>query len=475
MPCTSAFTPIHTFMLMVWVPLLISWAWNTQGAPEYAEVKEFPGFDGQLPSKHFAGYITVGNQPHKRHLYYYFATSERNPSKDAVLLWINGGPACSGLDALMHQHGPLKIIDDVTTRRGPVKLISNPFSWSQIANIIYVDSPAGTGYSYADSDGDYITNDTKTVSDLYEFTLKFFAEYPEFLPNPLYLAGCSYSGVIVPVLAQEIVIGNEAGNNLNLNFKGYALGNAAIDIDIENNGRVPFAHRMGLISDELYEDLTSSCRGNYWKNTDPDCLKNLEAFHVNIEGINTDHVLCLPCKFELGLCLKPNCYDSDQKEYSLPQNSEYDSIHCHIFNTNQKRLLDLETTRQTLHAVPVKISGEWVRCANTKLNYQRDIFSLIPYHLNLTSKGYRAFIYCGDHDMIIPYTATMEWIKALNYSVIKGWHPWFVDGSIVGYNVQYDHNLLFATFKGAGHTVSQYMPREALIAYQRWIDGAGSL
>lgn len=41
-----------------------------------------------------------------------------------------------------------------------------------MASIIYVDSPAGTGYSYADSVDDYITNDTKTVADLYEFILK---------------------------------------------------------------------------------------------------------------------------------------------------------------------------------------------------------------------------------------------------------------------------------------------------------------
>ncbi|XP_039124603.1 serine carboxypeptidase-like 18 [Dioscorea cayenensis subsp. rotundata] len=252
------------------------------------------------------------------------------------------------------------------------------------------------------------------------------------------------------------------------------MGNAAIDINIENNGKIPFAHRMGLISDEIYEDLTSSCKGNYWRNSDPDCLKNLEVFQANIQGINKEHVLCLPCQFELGFCLKPNCYDSDYIEYSLHQNSEHGSKHCHVYNTRQKSLFDMETTRQTLHAVPIEVSGEWIRC-NPRLQYERDHFNLIPYHLNLTMKGYRAFIYCGDHDMVIPYTATLEWIQSLNYSVIEGWQPWFVDGLIAGYNIRYYHNLLFATFKGAGHTVPEYVPHQALIAYQRWIDGAGSL
>ncbi|XP_039124606.1 serine carboxypeptidase 1-like [Dioscorea cayenensis subsp. rotundata] len=104
--------------------------------------------------------------------------------------------------------GLFKIIDDFAPRR-PVKLLSNPFSWTKVASIIYVDSPAGTGYSYADSVDDYITSDTKTVADLYEFILKFFSEYPEFLPNPLYVGACSYSGVMVPPLAQEMVNGND--------------------------------------------------------------------------------------------------------------------------------------------------------------------------------------------------------------------------------------------------------------------------
>ncbi|CAL9131566.1 unnamed protein product [Musa acuminata var. zebrina] len=108
-----------------------------------------------------------------------------------------------------------------------------------------MDSPAGTGYSYADTT-DYTTNDTRTVSDLYEFVIKFwkwFSEYPEFFPNPFYLAGCSYSGVLVPVLAQEVVKGIESDKGPKLNFKGYSLGNAAMNLDIESSSR--FHLRIG--------------------------------------------------------------------------------------------------------------------------------------------------------------------------------------------------------------------------------------
>ena len=57
-------------------------------------------------------YITVGHEQQKRHLYYYFAISERNPSLDPVVIWINGGPACSGFSAFLHSFGKYVLSSD---------------------------------------------------------------------------------------------------------------------------------------------------------------------------------------------------------------------------------------------------------------------------------------------------------------------------------------------------------------------------
>ncbi|MCI03552.1 serine carboxypeptidase, partial [Trifolium medium] len=60
------------------------------------------------------------------------------------------------------------------------------------------------------------------------------------------------SGITVPAIVQEIAQGNEKGVQPWINLQGYLLGNA-VTTEKETNYKIPFAHGMGLISDELYE------------------------------------------------------------------------------------------------------------------------------------------------------------------------------------------------------------------------------
>eukprot|EP01018_Ginkgo_biloba_P025448 Gb_15430 [translate_table: standard] len=178
--------------------------------------------------------------------------------------------------------------------------INSPVLSIQVSSIIYVDSPAGTGFSYADKIDDYKTGDAKTASDAYSFILKWFEDYPEFLSNPFYVAGSSYGGVFVPTVAQKIVNGIEAGIKPTLNFKGYNVGNGFTDNEFDINSRVPFAYGMGLISKELYHELKVSCNGNYWNSSKSDCLFNMQAYNEDIAGISSYHILCLPCHYDMN-------------------------------------------------------------------------------------------------------------------------------------------------------------------------------
>ncbi|RLM78784.1 hypothetical protein C2845_PM12G13660 [Panicum miliaceum] len=72
-------------------------------------------------------------------------------------------------------------------------------------------------------------------------------------------------------------------NILFATIKGYSLCNPAVDVDIENNAHVPYAFRMGLISDELFQSLVTTCNGKYWNSSSPSCQGNMEQFYMDQE------------------------------------------------------------------------------------------------------------------------------------------------------------------------------------------------
>lgn len=72
-----------------------------------------------------------------------------------------------------------------------IQLNPNPYSWSKTAHVVYIDSPAGTGFSYTPGEETYYTSDDKTIDDLVVFVAGFFDEHPWLARQPLYVAGKS--------------------------------------------------------------------------------------------------------------------------------------------------------------------------------------------------------------------------------------------------------------------------------------------
>ncbi|KFK26845.1 hypothetical protein AALP_AA8G301000 [Arabis alpina] len=146
-------------------------------------------------------------KPEEIQLFYYFIKSERNPQKDPPLLWISGGPLCSSLTALLFENGPLTIKMD-GYHGGIPSLVSSTYSWTKVANIIYLDQPVGSGFSYSTTPLVDIPSYTGEAKRIHEFLQKWLDKHPDSFPNPFYVSGNSYSGKVVPAIVQEISEGN---------------------------------------------------------------------------------------------------------------------------------------------------------------------------------------------------------------------------------------------------------------------------
>ncbi|KAG7581651.1 Peptidase S10 serine carboxypeptidase [Arabidopsis suecica] len=379
-------------------------------------IRFLPGFQGPLPFELETGYIGVG-EAEEDQMFYYFIKSESNPEEDPLLLWLSGGPGCSSFSGLVYENGPLAF--KVEAYNGSIpSLVSTTYSWTKVASIIYLDQPVGTGFSYSKNPLADIPNDKGAAKSVHEFVCKWLAKYPEFLSNPFYVTGNSYSGIIIPIIVQEISNGNLLDRKPPINLQGYLLGNPVTDFNLDHNSRIPFAHDMALISDEHYESLKRSCEGNYC-NVDPlntKCLKFVEHFEKCVSRISKAHIL------------KPVCKETNQHLLSS-------------YWANDK------SVRKALQVNKGSIR-EWLRC-NWDMPYKRNIWSSVPYHKNTSIKGYRSLIFSGDHDMVVPFLATQAWIRYLNYSIIDDWRPWMIQNQVAGYTRTYANKMTFATVKAS--------------------------
>ncbi|KAH1124190.1 hypothetical protein GLYMA_06G047400v4 [Glycine max] len=175
-------------------------------------VRFLPGFQGPLPFLLETGYVEVGETEAEEHaeLFYYFIESENDPKGNPLLLWLTGGPGCSAFSGLVFEIGPLTFKNEEYNGSLP-NLTLKPQSWTKVSSIIFVDLPAGTGFSYPKTERAVQQSSSKLVRHAHQFIRKWLIDHPEFLSNEVYIAGDSYCGIPVPVIVQEISNGNEGG------------------------------------------------------------------------------------------------------------------------------------------------------------------------------------------------------------------------------------------------------------------------
>ena len=130
----------------------------------------------------------------RRLFYWYVEAIDIDPATAPLVVWFNGGPGvrprpplpsvlvshvargarqCSSLGGgLFSEFGPFSPNAD-----GALEL--NPYAWSRRANIVFIESPSGVGFSYSGDHDDYTVGDARTAADAYAFLLKFAERYPE--------------------------------------------------------------------------------------------------------------------------------------------------------------------------------------------------------------------------------------------------------------------------------------------------------
>ncbi|VAH02072.1 unnamed protein product [Triticum turgidum subsp. durum] len=210
----------------------------------------------------YSGYITV-DEGAGRALFYLLQEAPEDVQPAPLVLWLNGGPGCSSVAyGASEELGAFRV-----TPRG-AGLVLNEHRWNKVANVLFLDSPAGVGFSYTNTTSDiYTSGDNRTAHDSYAFLAKWLERFPHYKYRDVYIAGESYAGHYVPELSQLV----HRTSNPAINFKGFMVGNGLIDDYHDYVGTFEFWWNHGLVSDDTYQRLREACLHDSFIHPSPAC------------------------------------------------------------------------------------------------------------------------------------------------------------------------------------------------------------
>ncbi|RAL46038.1 hypothetical protein DM860_006192 [Cuscuta australis] len=405
-------------------------------------INSLPGQPKNAMLKQYSGYV-VTDDSYGRSFFYYFveAQSKRSPTLQPLTLWLGGAHGCSSVGkALFTENGPFRPGKDGKLKR-------NAYSWNLESNMLYVDSPIGTGFSFSNTQSDYIkfSNLTMIVIENMKFIVKWFEKFPKFRNSDFYLGGEGSLGHLVPQLA-ALVLEYNKNNGAPIKLKGLAIGNLGQGTPEKYMGDYLWYH--GVISQELYTMLKTVCsaaKADYEVNhgkISKDCKKVMAVMDREFgEGLNMDSLLL------------PYCVTSNNSSIKHPVSSE-DIIGDPCLYDYTMAYLNRPEVQKALHIVNTHMPYSWDECSG------------------------------GDQDVAVPVVETRILAhmiaKDLKLIHIQKNKPWYNGPQVGGWseafgrlrdgeNVTY---LTFASVKGGSHFASSTSPSEVFTLFKSFLKGS---
>ncbi|KAJ4843425.1 Serine carboxypeptidase-like 40 [Turnera subulata] len=421
------------------------------GLKEGDKIDRLPG-QPKVEFAQYGGYVTVDKLA-GRAFYYYFVEAQHSKESSPLLLWLNGGPGCSSLAyGAMQELGPFRVHSDGKT------LYKNRFSWNYAANVLFLESPAGVGFSYSNTTSDYDNNgDRKTAEDNYVFLVNWLERFPEYKDRDFYISGESYAGHYVPQLAHTILYHNKKAKKTIVNLKGILIGNAVINDETDNMGMYDYWGSHALISPEDANDIRAHCNFSPNSNTySRSCNAALDKIYNDTFFVNIYNLYAPNCNRE-GTTAKP-------KKPSLTDFDPCSDNYVYAY-------LNRPEVQEAMHANVTKLTQDWEPCSGIIGRWLDSPTTIIPLLQEFMASGLRVWVFSGDTDGRVPVTSTQYSINAMKLPIKTKWHAWYIQGEVGGYTVEYKGDLTFATVRGAGHQVPSYQPLRALSLIKHFLDG----
>ncbi|XP_048234444.1 serine carboxypeptidase-like 51 [Ricinus communis] len=408
------------------------------------------------------GYVEVRPKAHMFWWLYRSPYRVENPSKPwPIILWLQGGPGASGVGlGNFEEIGPLD-----------VNLKPRNSTWLRMADLLFVDNPVGTGFSYVDDPNLFVKTDEEAATDLTTLLEEIFNRNSSLQKSPLYIVAESYGGKFAVTLGLSALKAIGAGK-LKLKLGGVVLGDTWISPEdfvlswgpllkdvsrIDKNG-LEKANSLAekikqQISDGQYVDATNS-----WADLEGviSTSSNSVDFYNFLLDSGMDPVSLTAAELSQGIAMKRYMrYLSSLKSSPGANDGDIDSLMNGAIKEKLKIIPANVSWGGQSDSVFSSLEGDFMRPRINEVD-------------ELLAKGVNVTVYNGQLDVICATKGTEAWVGKLKWEGLPNFlnlerTPLYcgADSLTRGFTKSYK-NLHFYWILKAGHFVPVDQPCIAL-------------
>ncbi|CAH1392264.1 unnamed protein product [Nezara viridula] len=377
----------------------------------------------------YSGYLTV-NKTFNSNLFFWYFPSEADPKNAPVVLWLQGGPGGSSLFGLFCENGPFFV--------KKLKLITRKYYWSQLFNVIYIDNPVGTGFSFTENDAGYATDEVKVGQDLYSALSQFFQLFPYLQKNEFFVSGESYAGKYIPAIGYTIHNNNKI-NKQKINLKGLAIGDGFTDPE---NMMVyaDYLYQLGIVDSNVKETMIK---------LQDEIVKDIRNKEYRKAMINLGGIMAL--------------IDPHINIYNYIQNNNFTS------GCDYDLYVQSDVVRKAIHVGSLTYNDG----SKVEEHLLNDSLQSVKPWVEILIEDYRILFYNGQLDIIVAYPLTVNFLQKMKWSGAEKYKnaprkQWLVQDQLAGYSKTVG-GFSEVLVRDAGHMVPQDQPKWALDLITRFV------
>ncbi|XP_043496527.1 retinoid-inducible serine carboxypeptidase-like [Polistes fuscatus] len=409
---------------------------------------ESVGKVGFGPGEQDWGHVTVRQYAHMFWWLYYTTANVQSYYEKPLVIWLQGGPGGSSTSyGNFEELGPLDM-----------NLKPRNHTWVKDYNVLFIDNPVGTGFSYVEKSEAYARTNKQIAIDLVECMKGFLKKLPKFSNVPTYILTESYGGKMGAEFALVWYKEQQAGT-IKSNLKGVGLGDAWISPIDSVMTWAPFLLSTGMIDSNGYKKIQISA------NATKDAVDNgrwsmattLWSYTENVIVKVTDNIDF----YNILTKLSP----AYERSRTLGLSSIYTVGDAKYHNLIQKDSRSLEDLMNGPVKTALGLKTFHGRQSNMVFNMLMEDFMkpvVDKVELLLNETNINVFVYTGHMDLIVDTPGTVLWVDKINWKNAYDWSnakrlSLVSDRIIEGYSKRYG-NFGFYWVNRAGHMVPKDNP-----------------